>query len=151
MLKPVLIALLTLLSTPAGGGPLQLSFARLPENVLTYLYNTRRVEFAVCLYRPVNPKAVSVERVAFTFVSSYSEASVTAEDCPADKGLLGMAHSHPDGDCRFSKGDVAAFLKRSNHPFDFVVCENNQINKRLSPRHVVSVVGGTTCLGCRDA
>jgi proteasome lid subunit RPN8/RPN11 len=127
MQMSVSVALLMLLSAAFSASP-QLRFTRLAENALAYLYNTRTVEFAVCLYGPANPEVVSVERVAFTFVSSYSSDSVTAEDCPADKDLLGMAHSHPDGDCRFSGADVAAFLARSDHPFDFVVCENNQIN-----------------------
>jgi proteasome lid subunit RPN8/RPN11 len=106
----------------------ELRFGRVPENALAYLYKTRAVEFAVCLYGSIRPEAVTVERVAFTFISDYSATSVTAEQCPAERDLLGMAHSHPDGDCRFSTADVAAFLARADHPFDFVMCEDNQVN-----------------------
>jgi proteasome lid subunit RPN8/RPN11 len=128
----LIAGLIALVVAPGGraavrGAP-QLRFSRLAENALAYLYYTRAVEFAVCLYGPVEGDVVTVERVEFTFISAYSESSVSAENCPAARDLLGMAHSHPDGDCRFSSADVAAFLARSGHPIDFVVCARNQVN-----------------------
>jgi proteasome lid subunit RPN8/RPN11 len=123
-----LIALVVAPAGHAAASAPQLRFSRLAENALAYLYNTRVVEFAVCLYGPVAGDVVTVERVGFTFISAYSETSVSAENCSAARDLLGMAHSHPDGDCRFSNADVAAFLARTDHPFDFVVCERNQVN-----------------------
>lgn len=127
-IRGVAMTLATVIATASPGLAQELTFGRLAENALAFLYNTRKVEFAVCLYGQQTSQAVHVDRVGFTFLRSYSESSVTAEDCSPAGELLGMAHSHPNGDCRFSKADVVAFLDRQGHPFDFVMCAKNQVN-----------------------